>query len=95
MRPYALNIDKLGFIRRPKDKTLLLRFNDIDNIQWNTHNLNNDYITIKDLYDEKGKIKGIEDSVLLKGDEINVIGFILLGLRTELFNYEKIVRYFT
>jgi len=78
-RPYILNIDKLGFIIKPKNQTLLLRYNDIDNIHWNTHTSNNDYIILKDLYDEKGKIKGIENSVLLKGDDINVVGFILLA----------------
>jgi hypothetical protein len=83
-KPYLINYKKNnsninGYIRKPKDDTLVLRYYDLNNINWNTYKINNDYLFSKDIFDEIGKIKGIEDSVFLKGDEINILGFMVLG----------------
>ena len=84
IKPYLINYKKNnsninGYIRKPKDDTLVLRYYDLNNIHWNTYKINNDYLFSKDIFDEIGKIKGIEDSVFIKGDEINVLGFMILG----------------
>ena len=83
-KPYLINYKKNnsninGHIRKPKDDTVVLRYYDLNNINWNTYKINNDYIFSKDIFDEIGKIKGIEDTVFLKGDEINILGFMILG----------------
>jgi hypothetical protein len=78
-KPYLVNLDYLGLIKKIKNECLVLRYNDIDNINWNTYLNNSDYITKKDLIDEKGKIKGLENNVLIYGDEINIIGFMILS----------------
>jgi len=83
-KPYLINYKKNnsninGYIIKPKDDTLVLRYYDLNNINWNTYKINNDYLFSKDIFDEIGKIKGIEDSVFLKGDEINILGFMILG----------------
>lgn len=74
--PNNLNI---GILKNPKNDTLVLRYYDLKNVYWNTYKLKNDYITTRDLYDETGKIKGLENELLVKGDEINIIGFMILG----------------
>ncbi len=73
------NGKNIGFLKNPLNDTLVLRYYDLKNIYWNTYKIKNDFITSKDIYDESGKIKGIEDSLFIKGDEINIIGFMILS----------------
>jgi hypothetical protein len=40
---------------------------------------NSDHLISVDTFDETGKIKGIKDNVFIKGDELNIIGFMLLN----------------
>ena len=69
----------IGYIRKPLNDMLVLRYNDLKTINWNTHNVNSDHLISLDTFDETGKIKGIKDNVLIKGDEINIIGFMILS----------------
>lgn len=83
-KPYLINYKKndsdfIGSIRKPKNNSLVLRYYDLNNIYWNTYKINNDYLFSKDIFDETGKIKGIEENIFIKGDEINILGFMVLG----------------
>ena len=69
----------IGHIEKPSDNTTVLRYYDLNSIYWNSYKIRNDYITVKDIFDENGKIKGIEDNILLKGDDINIVGFMILN----------------
>jgi hypothetical protein len=73
------NGKNIGFLKNPLSDTLVLRYYDLKNIYWNTYKIKNDFITSKDIYDESGKIKGIEDNLFIKGDEINIVGFMILS----------------
>ena len=73
------NGKNIGFLKSPLNNTLVLRYHDLKNIYWNTYKIKNDFISSKDIYDEGGKIKGIEDELLVKGDEINIVGFMILS----------------
>ena len=73
------NGKNVGFLKNPLNNTLVLRYHDLKNIYWNTYQIKNDFITSKDIYDEAGKIKGIENDILVKGDEINIVGFMILS----------------
>ena len=72
-------IDNIGYLINPKDNTLVLRYYDLKTIQWNTYKIRNDFVVSKDIYDENGKISGIEDSVFIKGEEVNIVGFMILA----------------
>ena len=82
-KPYVVNYETNepinGYFIRPHDDTLVLRYSDLYNIHWNTHKMINDYIFSKDIFNEFGKIIGIEDTLFIKGDDLNVIGFMVLG----------------
>lgn len=78
-KPYSTSLENMGFIRRFKDETLVLRYNDIDSVHWNTYNVLNDFSTTQDVFDEKGKIQGIEEKVLIKGEDANIVGFMVLS----------------
>jgi len=89
INPYIINYDN-PYIIKPNNNVLVLRYNDLHTIHWNTYKINNDYIFSKDIYDETGKMKGIENTVFIKGDEINVTGFMILGNDNKLDKiYEK------
>jgi len=81
INPYDIkynNNENIGYIKKPLENTLVLRYYDINTIYWNTYKINNDYVYSKDILDETGKIKGIESNLLIKGDDINIIGFMIL-----------------
>jgi len=74
------NLQNIGYLKKPITETEVLRYYDYNNINWNTHKVNNDYLFSTDIYDEiSKKIIGIEENILIKGDEINIVGFMLLA----------------
>jgi len=74
------NSQNIGYIKKLIKETEVLRYYDYNNINWNTYIVNNDYLFSTDIYDEVSKkIIGIEENILIKGDEINIIGFMLLS----------------
>ena len=88
-RPYLpkYDEDKLGYIKKLKNNSLVLRYYDVDTIHWNTYNIQNDYLYSKDVFDEvTGKIKGLKNDILLRGDEVNIIGFMILNKNNLLNN---------
>ena len=93
-KPYINNISNIGYIKKPKDDTDVLRYYDLDTIYWNSYKINNDYLISKDILDEFGKIKGLETSVFIKGDDINIVGFILLDKNNKLIK-EKTTKIIT
>jgi hypothetical protein len=81
-KPYTTSLENMGYIKRFKDETLVLRYNDINSVHWNTYNVLTEFRTIQDVLDEKGKIQGIEEKILIKGEDANVVGFMLLSTNT-------------
>lgn len=78
--PYIPDMSSIGSLRRFKNNALVLRYSDIDNMHWTTYNVDNDIFYPVDIFNEEtGDIMGIEQEVLLKGVDINVIGFMLLS----------------
>ena len=74
------NLQNIGYLKRPIKETEVLRYYDYNNINWNSYRVNNDYLFSTDIYDEVSKkIIGIEENILIKGDEINIVGFMLLA----------------
>ena len=73
------NIGNVGYIKNPKNNILVMRYNDLNTIHWNTHNISSNLLTYKDIFNEQGKITGIEESVLVNGNDINIVGFFILG----------------
>jgi len=73
------NFQNIGFKVNPNNKTLVLRYSDFKNINWTTYQNNEKYSYSKDVLDEKGKIKGLEENILVKSDEINVVGFMIIS----------------
>lgn len=78
-KPYTTSLENMGYIRRFRNETLVLRYNDINSVHWNTYDVLTDFMTTQDLFDEKGKIKGIEENVLVKGEDANIVGFMVLS----------------
>ena len=77
---YSVNMDNnVGYVRKPKDSTLVLRYYDHNNILWNDRMTVQDYLVGYDVKDEKTKkIVGIKENILINGDEINIVGFLIL-----------------
>jgi hypothetical protein len=80
-KPYLTKYvnSNIGIIRKPLNDSLVLRYSDLRSVNWNTHMANSDHLISVDTFDETGKIKGIKDNVFIKGDELNIIGFMLLN----------------
>ena len=89
-KPYILNMEKLGYLKKSKDDILVLRYNDIDTIHWNTYVNEHGFTNKKDIFDEKGKIIKQEDNVLLKTNEINIIGFMVLSSNSLNKEFQKV-----
>jgi len=79
-----------GYVRKPINDALVLRFYDYDNIYWNDRITEKDYKVSYDVRDEKSrKITGIKETTLIEGEEINILGFLItpnLNINSE-YNY--------
>ena len=78
IKPYMINMDNIGYIKKSKYNSLVLRYNDINTIYWNTYNSDSEYMNKKDLFDDKGKIVGQENNTVVRPNELNIIGFMIL-----------------
>ena len=85
-------LDQSGFIIKTISNNLVLRYHDLFNSQWNTYNKNDDFTTPINIYDEDGKIKGTKSEVLIPGENMVVVGFMVLsnGGQTILNDYNNI-----
>jgi hypothetical protein len=78
--PYVPDMSSIGALRRFKNNALVLRYSDIDTVHWTTYNIDNDIFYPVDIFNEEtGDIMGVDEEILLKGVDINVIGFMLLS----------------
>ena len=86
------NLDQSGFVVKTTNNNLVLRYHDLFNSQWNTYNKNDDFTTPVNIYDEDGKIKGTKQEVLIPGENMVVVGFMILsnGGQSILNNYNNI-----
>ena len=77
---YESNSSQLnvGYITTPEESCNVLRFYDLDTINWNSHIASNEITTPSDIIDENRKIKGIKQSKFIDGDDINIVGFMIL-----------------
>lgn len=82
-----------GFLIHPKKSFNVLRYIDLKTNNWNTHKILNDLNTPLNIYDEDGKIIGIQENQLIKGEEQNIFGFLLLkeGNKNILNDYNDIL----
>lgn len=76
---YGVNnsIKNSGFIIKPTHIFDVLRYSDYQNQYWNTRRFMNDFTTNVDIFDEYGKIKATQSETLIKGSELNIIGFMV------------------
>ena len=72
------NINQNGLIIKTLNNNLVLRYYDLFDTEWNTHNNNDDLTTPVNIYDEDGKIKKVVHETLVKGQNMNIVGFMLL-----------------
>ena len=81
VKPYLIdNVNKTkGYIIKPSNNTDVLRYYDLETIYWNKHKINNDYKLNKEIYNEFGQIKKIEENIFINGDKINIVGFMLMN----------------
>ena len=76
IRPYNIIENNNGYIKKYKNHNSVLRYNDYNSIYWNIHNSLSDFNSVKDIFDESGKIIGTEPYPLIEGDTINIVGFM-------------------
>jgi len=75
-KPY-INIDnKNGFNIKLKSESNVLRYFDYDTMHWNTHIEVSNLNSVKDIFDDLGKIIGTENYPLVEGNNINLVGFM-------------------
>ena len=78
--PYVPDMSSIGALRHFKNSALVLRYSDIDTVHWATYNIDNDIFYPVDIFNEDtGDIMGVNEEILLRGVDLNIIGFILLN----------------
>ncbi len=87
------SINKKGFLIHPKNSFNVIRFTDLFTNNWNSHKVLDDFNTPSNIYDEDGKIIGIEKNLLIKCEEQNIYGFMVLkeGGNNVLSDYNDIL----
>ena len=87
------SIENKGFLIHPKKSFNVLRYTDLQSNYWDIHKILNDYDTPTNIYDEDGKIIGIEKDTLIKCDDQNIYGFLVLkeGNKNILRDYKDIL----
>jgi len=84
---------KKGYIIHPKTPFNVLRYTDLKNNNWNTHRVLDDINTPVNVYNEDGKIIGLENNLLIRSEEQNIYGFLKLkeGNKNILKDYKNIL----
>ena len=77
-KPYITKYEN-GYIKKPKNDTVVLRYNDLRTNHWNTYKISNDYSFSRDVLDDTGKIKNTEETIFINGEDINIVGFLILA----------------
>jgi hypothetical protein len=88
------NIDQNGFIVKTINNNVVLRYYDLFNSEWDSHNNNDDLMTPINIYDEDGKIKEVKQETLINGQNMNIVGFMILhnGGKNILDDYQDIYK---
>ena len=79
---YEININSknnYGHIIKSNSNYNVLRINDLFNVNWNNHKILNEFQTSVNIYDEDGVLKGTKNEKLIKGNDLNIVGFFILG----------------
>ncbi len=83
--------NNVGFLYSYIDGKYVIRYYDLYDIHWNSRNTKNEIFTYTDIYDDNHHIQGTKQTTLLKSEEINVVGFMVLpnGSKDVLNAYTK------
>ncbi len=72
--------NQIGYFTKLQNGALVLRYNDIDTVYWNSRKTTQDLISYKDSYDEEtGRINNIVPYSLVNGEQVQIVGFMLLN----------------
>jgi len=87
------NINNRGYVIHPKQSMNTIRFSDLQNNNWSTNVATNNLTIPENIYDEDGKIIGIEHKTLVKSENQNIYGFLVLknGRQDILKDYNDIL----
>ncbi len=69
---------EVGYLFNPKHNTQVIRYYDIQNIFWNSHQVLPEFHTYENLLDPNDHIQGIQSLVLTKAETTNIVGFMIL-----------------
>ena len=76
IKAYDLKESNSGIIKKYTNHNDLLRYYDYNTIYWDTHRDLADFESVKDIFDESGKLIGCAPYTLINGDNINIVGFM-------------------
>ena len=87
--PYGPALTNVGYTTKINDSIPLLRYHNISTQFWNTRQNITDVLLQKDIYDEKGKIQGVEEEILIHENDATIVGFIYPPVHGETNHFEK------
>jgi len=87
-------IEQNGFVVKTINNNLVIRYYDLFNSEWDSYNNNDDLLTPVNIYDEDGKIKDVKMETLITGQNMNIVGFMILhnGGKNILEDYQDIYK---
>ncbi len=81
--------NQIGYFTKLQNDALVLRYNDIDTVQWNSRKIQSDILSYKDSYNEEtGRVSGIIPYSLIRGEDVQIVGFMLLNKPNDYNNQE-------
>ncbi len=81
--------NQVGYFTKLQNDALVLRYNDIDSVQWNSRKIRNDILSYKDSYNEEtGRVNGIVPYSLIRGEDVQIVGFMLLNKVNDYDNHQ-------
>lgn len=81
--------NQVGYFTKLQNDALVLRYNDIDTVQWNSRKNQSDILSYKDTYNEEtGRVSGLIPYSLINGENVQIIGFMLLNKVNDYDNKE-------
>ena len=81
--------NQVGYFTKLQNDALVLRYNDIDTVQWNARKIHNDILSYKDMINEEtGRVNGIVPYSLIAGENVQIVGFMLLNKVNDYDNKE-------
>ncbi len=81
--------NQIGYFTKLQNDALVIRYTDIDTVQWNSRKIQSDILSYKDTYDEEtGRVNGIVPYSLIHGENVQIVGFVLLNKLNDYDNKE-------